>query len=226
MTGFDLAGFEKVLDYLGRELDPSILIGGWATQLRVGGDISKDIDLIVADKGVRSRLKTTLEDYSENRHHSGGLKVRGTVNQIHIDAYVPHESRLGTRLQLDVAALTKYVGPETLRGWQLLSLEAHLVTKFAALLDRPDSEKGLKDAREISALMGAAPNPQEAVTILLDCSRRSSEDLTGLLAEVFELYPLRAGLNKSDRREVASQRRQWLDELARRIRRGLAPSSS
>lgn len=38
----------KVLDYLGRDLDPSILIGGWATQLRVGGEISHDIDLIIA----------------------------------------------------------------------------------------------------------------------------------------------------------------------------------
>lgn len=27
----------RVLDHVGRDLDPSILIGGWATHLRVGG---------------------------------------------------------------------------------------------------------------------------------------------------------------------------------------------
>lgn len=37
----------RVLDHVGRDLDPSILIGGWATHLRVGGEISHDIDLIV-----------------------------------------------------------------------------------------------------------------------------------------------------------------------------------
>ena len=33
------------VDRLGPDLEPSILIGGWATFVRVGGEISLDIDL-------------------------------------------------------------------------------------------------------------------------------------------------------------------------------------
>ncbi len=35
-----------LLDFLGHELDPSILIGGWATFEMVGGEISKDANEI------------------------------------------------------------------------------------------------------------------------------------------------------------------------------------
>ena len=34
-----------LVDRLGHDLEPSILIGGWATFVRVGGEISLDIDL-------------------------------------------------------------------------------------------------------------------------------------------------------------------------------------
>lgn len=36
-----------LVDHLGYDLEPSILIGGWATYLRVGGPMSHDIDLII-----------------------------------------------------------------------------------------------------------------------------------------------------------------------------------
>jgi len=36
------------VDRLGHDLEPSILIGGWATFARVGGEISLDIDLITS----------------------------------------------------------------------------------------------------------------------------------------------------------------------------------
>lgn len=209
----------KVLDYLGRDLDPSILIGGWATQLRVGGEISHDIDLIIASPEVRSRLKTTLSDYSENHHHSGGMKVRGSVDQVHIDAYIPHESFLGSRLKLDVAVLAKHVGPETVRGWRLLTLEAHLATKLAALIDRPDSEKGAKDAREVHALMGLGPNVSETAALILEASGASIEDLPHLIALAFDLIPDRANLNKLARKSLAASKRIWVDEFKRQMRR-------
>lgn len=37
-----------LVDRLGHDLEPSILIGGWATFVRVGGEISLDIDLITS----------------------------------------------------------------------------------------------------------------------------------------------------------------------------------
>ena len=44
-----------VLDSLGYDLEPPILIGGWATNARVGGEISHDIDLIITDQ-LRRKL--------------------------------------------------------------------------------------------------------------------------------------------------------------------------
>jgi hypothetical protein len=39
-----------LVDRLGHDLEPSILIGGWATFIRVGGEISLDIDLITSQE--------------------------------------------------------------------------------------------------------------------------------------------------------------------------------
>ena len=49
-----------VLDSLGYDLEPSILIGGWATNARVGGEISHDIDLIITDQNLRQKLPQRL----------------------------------------------------------------------------------------------------------------------------------------------------------------------
>ena len=115
----ELGKLRAVVDHLGHDLEPSILIGGWATHLRVGGEASKDIDLIINSPELRRTLRDVLDDYSESRH-SGGKKVRGTVNGIHIDAYLPHDSRLGERLLLDVDKLAKYTDDVTKSGWLLL----------------------------------------------------------------------------------------------------------
>jgi hypothetical protein len=87
----ELGQLRALVDSLGETLDPSILIGGWATWMRIGGDafFSRDIDLIINSHALRSTLRETLDDYSENTHH-GGKKVRGTINGIHIDAYIPN----------------------------------------------------------------------------------------------------------------------------------------
>jgi hypothetical protein len=209
----------KVLDYLGHELDPSILIGGWATQLRVEGEVSVDIDLIIASPALRNKLRSSLDDYSETKHHSGGMKVRGSVDQVHVDAYIPHESFLGNHLRLDVAILARHVDANEMRGWRLLTIEAHLLTKFAALVDRPDSEKGEKDAREIWALLQLPHDYQLAVEILISAARCSKDELARSLERMFEVLPSRASLNKTARRDVAVRKREWVDELSRQIRR-------
>lgn len=80
ITGAELGRLQFLVDSLGYDLEPSILIGGWATQLRVGGEVSKDIDLIINDLSLRTKLREVLGDYTENGHHSGGRKGRGTIN--------------------------------------------------------------------------------------------------------------------------------------------------
>jgi len=208
-----------LLDHLGHDLEPSILIGGWATQFRVGGEISRDIDLIINSASLGSTLPRILHDYSENSHHGGDRKGRGSVHGIHVDAYFPHESRLGEKLRLDVAVLARHTDEELVRGWLLLTLEAHLVTKCAALLDRPDSEKGAKDAREIIALLSTGVDGPRAIEILLSASSSTPEEVVDHLRTLFTLLPERGGANKALRRRLADQRREWIDEAQRQIRR-------
>ena len=131
----DEGRLRALLDSLGYDLEPSILIGGWATNARVGGEISHDIDLIITDQNLRQRLPERLTEYSENHLHSGGRKARGNADGVHVDAYFPYESKLGTRLLLDVGALTRYVDPDLkVEGWLMLTLDAHIATPHMALL--------------------------------------------------------------------------------------------
>ena len=209
----------NLVDHLGYDLEPSILIGGWATQLRVGGEISKDIDLIINSDSLRLKLKTVLSDYSENHHHGGGKKVRGTVDGVHVDAYIPHESVLGQRLKLDVATLAKHTESDVVRGWLLLTIEAHLVTKFAAVLDRPDSEKGSKDAREIVALIQKGVDPKRCIEVMFEASSSEPEQVLANLSRIFELVPDLAKANKALRRQLADLKREWVDYAELLIRR-------
>lgn len=125
----DEGRLRALLDSLGYDLEPSILIGGWATNARVGGEISHDIDLIITDQNLRQRLAERLTEYSENHLRSGGRKARGNADGVHVDAYFPYESKLGTRLLLDVGALTRYVDPDLkVEGWLMLTLDAHIAT--------------------------------------------------------------------------------------------------
>ena len=87
-----------VLDYLGEELEPSILIGGWATFARVGGDISHDIDLIIGSPEVRKKVRSALSELSESSHLQG-TKWRGNFEGVHVDVYIPHQSELGAKLR-------------------------------------------------------------------------------------------------------------------------------
>ena len=209
----------NLVDHLGYDLEPSILIGGWATQLRVGGEISKDIDLIINSDSLRLKLKTVLSDYSENHHHGGGKKVRGTVDGVHVDAYIPHESVLGQRLKLDVATLAKHTESDVVRGWLLLTIEAHLVTKFAAVLDRPDSEKGSKDAREIVALIQKGVDSKRCIEVMFEASSSEPEQVLANLSRIFELVPDLAKANKALRRQLADLKREWVDYAELLIRR-------
>src|SRR6266508_3990906 len=90
--------------YRVHELVPdAVLIGGWGTWVRTGGPMSHDIDLIVtrAELATIGRLAV---DMSESRHLAG-RKWRATVDGIHLDLYVPHQSRLGRPFELRVERL-------------------------------------------------------------------------------------------------------------------------
>jgi hypothetical protein len=215
----DAAGrLRTLVDSLGYDLEPSILIGGWATYLRVGGDISQDIDLIINDQSLRATLRDKLDDYSENSRHSGGKKARGTVEGVHIDAYFPHESRLGDRLLLEVDKLAKYTDDGRTHGWVMLTLDAHIATKLAALLDRPDTEKGEKDAREIVRLVASGGTGAGVVRVLLDATAGDVSLIPGYVELTFELLPDRGRLNKKERRTYQALRREWVDEAERQLR--------
>ncbi len=200
---------QGLLDHLGYDLEPSILIDGWATQMRVGGDVSRDIDLIIMGQGLRQKLREILPDYSENTIHSGGRRGRGTKDGVHVDAYIPWESALGNKLRLKVERLIEHTEPAPMKGWRLLNVHAHTATKLAAILDRPDTEKGEKDAREINRLLEHGADPIETVAVLLDTTGGDPELMPGYIEQVFELLPTLASVNKQRRRELAQQRRVW-----------------
>tara|TARA_R110002020_G_scaffold14291_11_gene50743 strand:- start:1773 stop:2123 length:351 start_codon:yes stop_codon:yes gene_type:complete len=103
----------RVLDHVGRDLDPSILIGVWATHLRVGGEISHGIDLIVTPSS-RYLLDSVVGSLTDNSVHLA-RKFRGEVEGVHLDIYLPHESKLGTRLKLKVSSITSFIAAEVSR---------------------------------------------------------------------------------------------------------------
>ncbi|TFD10126.1 hypothetical protein [Cryobacterium sp. TMT1-66-1] len=60
-----------IVDRLGHDLEPSILIGGWATFVRVGDEISLDIDLITSQES-RHKLEQLMTDLPPSNNHQGG----------------------------------------------------------------------------------------------------------------------------------------------------------
>lgn len=214
VLGMDDEGtLRTLLDSLGRDLDPSILIGGWATNARVGGEISHDIDLIINDQSLRQVLPQRLHEYSENELHSGGTKARGTADGVHVDAYFPYESKLGSKLLLDVAVLTRFVDPDfTVNGWLMLTLDAHIATKIAALIDRHATEKGKKDAREIVALVDSGGDGRKVVDVIVAATGGPTEDVVDHIRTMFELLPRLADLNQKARRRYADLAREWIEE--------------
>lgn len=222
----DEGRLRAVLDSLGYDLEPSILIGGWATNARVGGEISHDIDLIITDQSLRQKLPQRLTGYSENQLHSGGKRARGDAAGVRVDACFPHESRLGTKLLLDVATLTNYVDTDLkVHGWLMLTLDAHIATKIAALIDRYATEKGGKDARELVSLINSGGDSKKVIEVVVAASGGPKEDIVGYIRLMFDLLPKLAGLNKSGRRDYANLAREWVEEAERQTRPAIASPS-
>lgn len=216
MVDVDEARLVEILDYLGEELDPSILIGGWATVRRVGGEISHDIDLIIGSDEVRAKLNDALTNLSKNPNLAG-TKWRGEFEGVHVDVYIPHQSQLGGKLRLKVEELAKHTDDFGHGAWRLLTIEAHTVSKFAALLDRPNSEKGFKDAREILRLLEKGVDAAVACEILVAATAGPVDELAPYIETIFELLGPRAKPNKAQQKLIQQWRREWKTAIARAI---------
>lgn len=204
-----------LVDRLGHDLEPSILIGGWATFVRVGGEISLDIDLITSQES-RHKLESLMTDLSPSHNHQG-RKLRATIDDVHLDIYLPFESQLGSKLRLKVEVLAEYPDELSFENWTLLRLEAHLATKMAALLDRHFSEKGQKDAREILALLKLeGVDPVLAAEVLHRASIVHVDKLPAMIGDAFDLIGKIIKLSKADQKLIAGVKKSWVAELLRR----------
>jgi hypothetical protein len=201
-----------IVDRLGHDLEPSILIGGWATFVRIGGEISLDIGLITSQES-RHKLEQLMTDLSPSNNHQG-RKLRATINDVHLDIYLPYESQLGSKLRLKVEVLAEYPDELSFEKWTLLRLEAHIATKMAALLDRHFSEKGQKDAREILALLKLdGVDPVLAAEVLHRASTADVDELSAMIGDAFDLIGNIIKLSKADQKLITAVKKSWVREL-------------
>jgi hypothetical protein len=211
----DDGAIRALVDRLGHDLEPSILIGGWATFVRIGGEISRDIDLITSQES-RHKLAHLTSDLSPSNNHQG-QNLRATIDNVHLDIYLPYESQLGVKLRLRVEVLAEYPDELSFEKWTLLRLEAHIATKMAALLDRHFSEKGQKDAREILSLLKLeVVDPRVAAEVFHRASTVDIHELPGMIGDAFDLIRKIIRLSKADQKLVASAKRSWVHELEMR----------
>ncbi len=182
----------------------AILIGGWGTWVRTGGPMSHDVDLILGRPEL-AVLEGMVDDLSAS-HHLAGTKWRATWRQVHLDLYVPYQSRLGANLQLRTEALLPH--QEQIGTFRVLSVAAHTATKIAALLDRPDSLPGRKDRDEILRLL---QDPSTAATpgIIAAASARPSDQQRVLVGKAFEFLVADPSLSRSDRDRLRRAATAW-----------------
>ena len=195
---------KAVLDDLLAAVPGAVLIGGWWTWARVGGAMSHDVDLIVT-RSELAQVQSMVDEFSQSEHLAG-TKWRGTWRGVHVDLHAPFQSRLGANLQLRVEALVPYA--ETMGGRRLLSLPAHVATKVAALLDRPDSMPGRKDRQELHTLL-ALPGATGAAAVIKAASQRTLAQVAALVGQAFVFMVGEPSLNRQDRARLRQMAGQW-----------------
>jgi hypothetical protein len=199
----------EVLDELLALIPNAVLIGGWASWVRTKGPMSHDIDLIISH-AERNQIGAIAVDMSESTH-VGARKWRATYRDIHVDLYVPHQSRLGEELKLRTEDLTDFV--EVVESYRVLTVGAHIATKWAGLMDRPYTLPGQKDRYELLQLL-ALPGADEAPSIIKRASERDEESLARLIREGFEyLRTSKHAGGKKEIRKLDLRARAWETEL-------------
>jgi hypothetical protein len=201
----ELAERSRAVLHRVRDLVPdAVLIGGWATWVRTGGAMSHDIDLIVTRPQLEA-IRRLAADFSESRH-IGGRKWRATVDGIHLDLYVPYQSRLGQHLQLRTDRLLDH--QERIDDWVVLDVPTHVATKLAALLDRPDTTPGDKDRQEILALLALGVEPRAGVGVIHHASAATADEVHRLIEQAFA-YLGDLALDRAQRRWLSGLASQW-----------------
>ncbi len=102
---------------------------------------------------------------------------------------------------------------EQVERWRLLTLPAHLATKFAALLDRPESLPGEKDRDEIRGLLALQIDPDK-VGEVLTASEADPLERTTLIREAFE-YLQDLKLERAERRRFRELAKSFVKALGR-----------
>lgn len=200
----------SVLGTVRESVPNAVLIGGWGTWVRMHGQMSHDIDVIVEHQDLD--VVGNLADEMSSSAHLGSTKYRATVQGIHLDLYVPYQSRLGQTLELRVEDLMERT--ETVAGHRVLDVDAHTATKFAALLDRPDSNPGEKDRYEIIGLLRHAGAQPEGVALAVGQASDADHSMWNLrrgfnLLQEYRPLPSEGTFGKKDKR--------WLAGLKRRL---------
>lgn len=131
----------KVLLDLNERFD-FIVIDGWATYLHTKSIKSKDID-IISDYETLEKLKLSY-DLKKNQRLK---KYEVIADGISVDIYVPFFSDL----VLPAEDLKEYT--ENIEGIKVLDVEALLILKQEAEIERSHSVKGQKDRTDILNLL-------------------------------------------------------------------------
>ncbi len=120
---------------------------------------------------------------------------------------------LGNHLRLRVEQLARHT--DTIDGRRLLSVGAHIATKWAAMLDRPDSERGDKDTAELLKPLkehGAAA----AADVLREASSLTAEAVDAAIQRGFELLTEAPGVSRSERQALRRMSIAWTTPTAGR----------
>ena len=120
-----------------------IVIGGWAAYLWTNLHKSKDIDIAITNIKEIDYLK---QQYNLKKNDNL-KKYEISFDEIDLDIYVPHFSKL----PIPIEDLTSYAAK--VEGLSVLKPEALLILKQAAELERKESVKGTKDQIDIMALL-------------------------------------------------------------------------
>lgn len=123
----------------------------------------------------------------------------------------------GGKLRLRVEVLADHTEDLGQGKWRLLTIDAHTISKMAALLDRPDTEKGFKDAREILRLLETGVDASSACRILARASASPQVELVSHVDAAFDLLGPRSGANKKQREQIRRWRREWVTAITREV---------
>ncbi len=131
----------EVLQGLRRKFD-FILIGGWAVFLYTKALKSKDIDIILDYDGLAK-----VEDGFGVSKNERLKKYETKIDEISIDIYLPHFSKLGFPAE-DIKNYCR-----SLEGFIVPLPEILLILKMHVLMERSGTIKGRKDLLDIFSLL-------------------------------------------------------------------------